>query len=76
MSFFSQCAICVNFLLNDNGIRKCKAFPEGIPEKYYSNSFEPPAQINYMKTKYNFEISPHLEIDPGQIGNYVFEKLH
>lgn len=37
---FSQCIDCKNYINNNEGIYKCRAFPEGIPNDIFWNKID------------------------------------
>lgn len=60
-----QCMVCKWYTGKDT----CKAFPEGIPEKYSMANPEPwddslPGELPVRMA--------HLRVDPAQVGDYVY----
>jgi len=65
--FLPQCVTCKWFSYDD----KCKAFPKGIPKMYLHASDSP--EDNYTTSK-GLPLKAHTEVDPDQVGDYVFTK--
>lgn len=61
MSMYNnQCERCKNKIETKNGVTKCKAFPNGIPEN--------------ILNKIRFEKEYHDKVLTGQTGDFIYEQ--
>lgn len=73
MPTLGQCSLCKHGLPMKDDYHVCKAFPDGIPDRFIAYSFESKEEIELDRKLFRIEMAPHDKVVEGRLGSMCLQ---